>query len=76
MHGVHLQDATGSEAELPAGKGEVDFRLVGEYVPREAAHVVEVNPRHGRAEVLVAVFRLRTRSTSMVGTSGKHWACS
>jgi sugar phosphate isomerase/epimerase len=55
MHGVHLQDATDVEAELPAGQGEVDFRLVGEYVPRDAAHVVEVNPRHGRAEVLAAV---------------------
>jgi sugar phosphate isomerase/epimerase len=55
MLGCHLQDATPDEAELPPGLGEVDFRLVAEYVPREASHVVEVNPRHGRAEVLASV---------------------
>ena len=55
MMGVHLQDATDGEAELPAGQGAVDFQLVGEYVPKDAAHVIEANPRHGRAEVLAAV---------------------
>ena len=55
MLGCHLQDATADCVELPAGQGQVDFKLVSEYVPREAAHVVEVNPRHGRAEVLAAV---------------------
>lgn len=55
MFGCHLQDAISGEAELPPGQGEVDFRLVREYVPREASHVVEVNPRHGRAEVLASV---------------------
>ena len=46
---------TSVEAELPPGQGEVDFRLVSEYAPGEAAKVVEVNPRHGRAEVLASV---------------------
>lgn len=55
MLGCHLHDATADEAELPPGQGEVDFQLVAEYVPRDSAHVVEVNPRHGRAEVLGAV---------------------
>ncbi|MCP3918214.1 MAG: sugar phosphate isomerase/epimerase [bacterium] len=55
MFGVHLQDATHEEAELPPGQGEVDFKLVAEYTPTEAARVVEVNPRHGRAEVLASV---------------------
>lgn len=55
MLGCHLHDATPCEAALPPGLGEVDFRLVSEYVPRDAAHVVEVNPRHGRAEVLASV---------------------
>ncbi len=55
MLGCHLQDATADEAELPPGQGEVEFRLVAEYVPRQAAHVIEVNPRHGRAEVLASV---------------------
>jgi sugar phosphate isomerase/epimerase len=55
MFGCHLQDATGDQSELPPGQGEVDFQLVSEYVPREAARVVEVHPRHGRAEVLTAV---------------------
>ena len=55
MSGVHLQDAAEEEAEIPPGQGEVDFRLVEEYIPAEAARVVEVNPRHGRAEILAAV---------------------
>lgn len=55
MLGCHLHDATDTVAELPPGQGEVDFRLVAEYVPRDAAHVVELNPRHGRAEVLASV---------------------
>ena len=55
MMGCHLQDATKDQSELPPGQGEVDFQLVSEYVPREAARVVEVHPRHGRAEVLAAV---------------------
>ena len=55
MMGCHLQDATEDQSELPPGQGEVDFRLVSEYVPRAAARVVEVHPRHGRGEVLAAV---------------------
>ncbi|MDA1265108.1 MAG: TIM barrel protein [Planctomycetota bacterium] len=55
MLGCHLQDAHDEEAALPPGQGEIDFRLVREYVPRDAAHVMEVNPCHGRAEVLASV---------------------
>ncbi len=55
MLGCHIQDATRDGSELPPGQGEVDFNLVSEYVPNEAARVVEVHPRHGRAEVLLAV---------------------
>jgi hypothetical protein len=55
MLGVHLQDASGDEAELPVGAGEVDFRLIGEYLPREAERVLEIGPRHGRAEILASV---------------------
>ena len=53
--GVHLQDATGTESEIPPGLGEVDFKLVAEYVPSSAEKVVELNPRHGRSEILAAV---------------------
>lgn len=55
MYGVHLQDATSDEAEVPPGMGEVDFKLVGEYLPGTAEKVLEVHPRHGRAEVLASV---------------------
>ncbi len=55
MLGVHLQDATAEEADLPPGLGEVDFRMVGEYVPSDVPHVIEVHSKHGRAEVLAAV---------------------
>lgn len=55
MVGVHLQDANKVEAEMPPGMGEVDFKLVAEYVPSDVPHVMEVGPQHGRAEVLAAV---------------------
>ena len=55
MIGIHLQDAAEEEAEIPLGLGEVDFRLVKSYVPRGIERVLELNPRHGRAEVLASV---------------------
>lgn len=54
MAGVHLQDAA-SEPELPIGLGEVDFQLVSSYLPKDAERVLELNPRHGRAEILSSV---------------------
>jgi hypothetical protein len=55
MVGVHLGDAADFQAEMPPGTGEVDFKLVAGYLPRTAERVLEVNPRHGRAEILAAV---------------------
>jgi hypothetical protein len=55
MLGVHLQDEAEGQAEMPPGTGEVDFKLVAGYLPRGAERVLEVNPRHGRAEILAAV---------------------
>ncbi len=55
MYGIHLQDASNEEAEMPIGTGEVDFQLLAEYVPREAERVIEIGPRHGRAEILASV---------------------
>jgi sugar phosphate isomerase/epimerase len=55
MVGVHLQDVANGVTEMPPGSGEVDFRLVGNYVPSSAERVLEINPRHGRAEILAAV---------------------
>lgn len=55
MVGIHLQDAAEGQAEMPPGSGEVDFKLVAGYLSREAERVLDVNPRHGRAEILVAV---------------------
>ncbi len=55
MFGIHLQDAAEEEAEMPIGCGEVDFRLLAEYVPSSAERVLEIGPRHGRAEILASV---------------------
>jgi hypothetical protein len=55
MAGVHLQDAGDEEAEMPIGLGEVDFKLLKEYVPGDAERVLEISPRHGRAEILTSV---------------------
>lgn len=55
MLGVHLQDAANNEAEIPPGMGEVDFVTVAEHLPKNAERVLEINPRHGRAEILAAI---------------------
>lgn len=55
MIGVHLQDSTETTVAMPPGTGEVDFKLVAGYVPKTAERVVEINSRHGRAEILAAV---------------------
>ena len=55
MLGVHLQDASEEEAEMPIGTGEGDFKLLGEYLPKDAERVLEIGPRHGRAEILASV---------------------
>ncbi len=53
--GAHLQDAAADEVEMPPGLGEVDFRMIASYLPGDAARVVEINPRHGRAQILEAI---------------------
>ena len=55
MAGIHLQDASATDHELPIGLGEVDFKLVAEYTPKNAAHVLEIEASHGRAEILSSV---------------------
>jgi sugar phosphate isomerase/epimerase len=55
MLGIHLQDAAEQETEMPVGRGGVDFALLREYVPPGAERVVEIGPRHGRAEILNSV---------------------
>jgi sugar phosphate isomerase/epimerase len=55
MVGIHLQDAAEQELEMPPGLGEVDFKLIAGYVPKQAIRVLDVNPRHGRTEILASV---------------------
>ncbi len=55
MVGVHLQDAIDTEVEMPPGAGEVDFGLVKSYLSPTAERVVEIQPSHGRAEILGAI---------------------
>ena len=55
MLGVHLQDASAEEGQLPIGAGEVDFKLLGEYLPKDAERVLEIGSSHGRAEILASV---------------------
>ena len=55
MLGVHLQDASDVEHGLPPGRGRVDFKMVAEYVPKDAARVLDVDSTHGRSEILGSV---------------------
>lgn len=60
MVGVHIHDSDGVLCEMPPGKGEVDFQLLSEYLPKDAERVIEVNSRHPRAEILAAVQTLES----------------
>jgi hypothetical protein len=60
MVGAHIHDSDGLLCEMPVGKGEVDFKLLSEYLPKEAERVLEVNSRHPRAEILAAVQTLES----------------
>ncbi|MBL8858098.1 MAG: hypothetical protein JNL28_06330 [Planctomycetes bacterium] len=55
MIGVHLQDSAQHTTEMPPGTGEIDFKLIANYLPKTAERVVEINSRHGRAEILASV---------------------
>jgi sugar phosphate isomerase/epimerase len=55
MVGIHLQDAAAHETAMPLGLGEVDFKLIKEYLPAHAERVLELHHRHGRAEILASV---------------------
>jgi sugar phosphate isomerase/epimerase len=61
MMGVHLRDSADGETELPPGTGEIDFQLIASYVPADASRVLDVNPRHGRAEILASVQYLQSK---------------
>jgi len=61
MLGIHLQDASTEEAEMPIGTGEVDFKLLSDYLSKDAEKVLEIGPRHGRAEILASVQYLLDR---------------
>lgn len=55
MLGVHLQDSADGYCEMPPGTGEVDFKQVAAYLTKDIERVLEINPRHGRPEILSAV---------------------
>jgi sugar phosphate isomerase/epimerase len=55
MVGIHLQDAGEDEIEMPPGRGEIDFKLIADFLPKSAVRVLEIDPRHGRAEILNSV---------------------
>ena len=61
MVGVHLQDAAEGISHMPPGLGEVDFRMVAEYIPPTAERVLEVSSEHGRSEILASVQFLMDR---------------
>lgn len=55
MVGIHLQDAADGQVDMPPGTGQVDFKLVHGYVGKNVERVLEIDARHGRAEILNAV---------------------
>jgi len=45
MIGTHLHDVKGVTDHLPPGQGEVDFKMVANYLPDNAYRALEINPK-------------------------------
>lgn len=56
--GVHLHDIVGLEDHQAVGKGEMDFTMVGRYLPEEAIMVCEFEQHNSAAEVEAGLMRL------------------
>jgi sugar phosphate isomerase/epimerase len=49
--GTHLHDAVGVDDHLSPGLGEVDFRMVASYLPKEAYRVLEVHHSNSPGQI-------------------------
>jgi len=56
--GVHLHDIVGLKDHQAAGKGEMDFAMVGRYLPEGAIMVCEFEQHNSAAEVEAGVMHL------------------
>lgn len=56
--GVHLHDIVGLEDHQAAGKGEMDFAMMGQYLPEEAIMVCEFEQHNSAAEVEAGLMHL------------------
>ncbi|HKZ44872.1 MAG TPA: TIM barrel protein [Anaerolineales bacterium] len=45
MIGTHLHDVRGVTDHLPPGLGEVDYKMVADYLPENAYRALEINPK-------------------------------
>lgn len=45
MIGAHLHDVVGLEDHQPPGCGDIDFKIIGPYIPETAQRTLEINPR-------------------------------
>jgi sugar phosphate isomerase/epimerase len=52
MIGIHLHDVKSNVAHLAPGMGDLDFKMVSEYLPQNAVRVLQLTPEATREEVM------------------------
>jgi sugar phosphate isomerase/epimerase len=52
MIGIHLHDVKSNIAHLAPGMGDLDFKMVSEYLPQNAVRVLQLTPEATREEVM------------------------
>ena len=58
MVGIHLQDAKAGADHLAPGAGDVDFKMVNEYLPQDAVEVMQLTSAVTREEITEALSHL------------------
>jgi sugar phosphate isomerase/epimerase len=59
MIGVHLHDVKFTTDHLVPGQGDLDFRMVGEYMSRDAVKVMQLAPKATREEITEGLSHLK-----------------
>ncbi len=58
MIGVHLHDVKASEYHRVPGTGDLDFRMVSEYLPQNAVRVLQLTPEAKKEEIMEGLSHL------------------
>ncbi len=64
MIGVHLHDVKSTTDHIVPGAGDLDFRMVSEYLSQEAIRVMQLTPKATREEIIEGLSYLKESGIS------------